>query len=178
MCERLFVEYLLLVADVFASRPTYQPIILMDCAPAHLGNKVLRAAQTHGFYVCFVPAGCTAQVQPLDVGCFSPLKAFLKREAREVLCRQACLTKVDWILAINKVATEFLRRRRWAPLFHQCGITGDRTGLKGALSIMAAKYAEVEPAPGAPSPEVIAHLLPRNRAVPYKDLGPATVKVC
>ena len=172
MCERLLVKYLALVADVFDSRPACQPIVLLDCAPAHLGEAVLRVAQERGLYICFVPAGCTAQVQPVDVGCFSPLKAFLKREARDVLARKASFTKPDWLLAINKAATEFLRGRRWAPVFHQCGVIGDRTGLKGFLSTMAAKYKEVEPAPVMPSPSIISALLPRNRSISYKDLLP------
>ena len=78
--------------------------------------------------------GCTGHVQPLDVGCFSPLKAFLGREARDVLARKASFTKLDWLLTVNKAATEFLRGKRWAPIFHQCGVIGDRTGLKGFLS--------------------------------------------
>ena len=40
MCERLLVKYLALVADVFDSRPACQPIVLLDCAPAHLGEAV------------------------------------------------------------------------------------------------------------------------------------------
>lgn len=93
-------------------------------------------------------------------------------EARDVLARKASFTKPDWLLAINKAATEFLRGRRWAPVFHQCGVIGDRTGLKGFLSTMAAKYKEVEPAPVMPSPSIISALLPRNRSISYKDLLP------
>lgn len=172
MCERLFVKYLSLVADLFDSFAECQPILLLDCAPAHLGESVLRMARERALYLCFVPAGCTAQVQPLDVGCFSPLKAFLRREAREALASKASFTKLDWLLAINRAATKFLRGRQWAPVFHQCGVIGDRAGLKGFLSSMAAKYTEVEPAPVRPSPEIISELLPRNRTVSYKDLLP------
>ena len=40
-------------------------------------------------YVCFVPAGCTAHLQPLDVGCFGPLKAFdVKRLAQTGVLQQ------------------------------------------------------------------------------------------
>ena len=104
--------------------------------------------------------------------CFSPLKAFLRREARDVLARKASFTKLDWLLTINKAATEFLRGKRWAPVFHQCGVIGEGRGLKGFLSTMAAKYKEVEPAPVIPSPAIISALLPRNRSISYKDLFP------
>ena len=76
-------------------------------------------------------------------------------------------------MAINKAATKFLSGRQWAPLFRQCGVVGDRAGLKGFLGTMAAKYAEVEPAAVAPSAAVIAQLLPRNRKVCFScDLFP------
>lgn len=174
ICEATLVKYLSLLADAFnAALPNCQPIIVMDCAPAHLGESVLRLARDRGLYLCYVPAGCTAQIQPLDVAGFFPLKAFLRRQAREALCGKGSFSKMDWFLAINKAATKFLSSRRWSPAFEQCGIIGNREGLRGFLSTMAAKYSEVEPALVAPSPEVIASLLPRNRAVSYDRLLPA-----
>ena len=140
ICEETFVNYLNLVADALEPFPSIQPIILMDCASAHLGERVLDLALDRQLYVCFVPAGCTAHLQPLDVGCFGPLKAFLRRQARDALRRQGSFSKLDWLLAINKAAAEFLPGRRWAHLFHQCGVTGTRQGLKGFLASMAASF--------------------------------------
>ena len=131
--ERIMARYLSLVADVLDGFPQLLPIIILDCAPAHLCESVLQVAKERGLRLCFVPGGCTAHIQPLDVGCFSPLKAFLRREAREVLSRHGQFTKLDWAVAINKAATKFLSGRQWAPLFRQCGVVGDRAGLKGFL---------------------------------------------
>ena len=172
ICEETFVNYLNLVADALEPFPSIQPIILMDCASAHLAERVLDLALDRQLYVCFVPAGCAAHLQPLDVGCFGPLKAFLRRQARDALRRQGSFSKLDWLLAINNGAAEFLPGRRWAHLFHQCGVTGTRQGKKGFLASVAAKYSEVQPAPVAPSREVIAGLFPRNRSVCYDKLFP------
>ena len=57
---------------MFAVIVRHAGLVLLDCAPTHLGEAVLRVAQERGLYICFVPAGCTAEV-----------KAFLKR-ARDV----------------------------------------------------------------------------------------------
>ena len=170
--QDVLVKYLSLVADTLDGFPECQPTLLMDCAPAHLGEGVLQIARDRGLFLCFVPAGCTAHVQPLDVGCFSPMKALLRREAREALSAKSVRTKLDWALAINKAATQFLCSRRWVHVFQRCGVIGDRAGLRGPLASVAAKYLEVAPAAVAPSPDVIASLLPRNRAVCYHDLLP------
>ena len=170
--QDVLVKYLSLVADTLDGFPECQPILIMDCAPAHLGEGVLQIARDRGLFLCFVPAGCTAHVQPLDVGCFSPMKALLRREAREALSAKSVCTKLDWALAINKAATQFLCSRRWVHVFQRCGVIGDRAGLRGPLASVAAKYLEVAPAAVAPSPDVIASLLPRNRAVCYHDLLP------
>ena len=172
MTHAVLLRYLSLLTEVLHGLPQYRPVLIMDCAPAHMSAEILAFARDNGLRLCFVPGGCTGHVQPLDVMCFSPLKAFLRREARDVLARKASFTKLDWLLTINKAATEFLRGKRWAPVFHQCGVIGDRRGLKGFLSTMAAKYKEVEPAPVIPSPAIISALLPRNRSISYKDLFP------
>ena len=85
---------------------------------------------------------------------------------------KSVFAKLDWALAINKAATQFLCSRRWVHVFQRCGVIGDRAGLRGPLASVAAKYLEVAPAAVAPSPDVIASLLPRNRAVCYHDLLP------
>ena len=172
MSQAVLIQYLSLLVDVLDGLPHLQGILVMDCAPAHMGQAVLEFAKDHGLKVCFVPAGCTGYLQPLDVGCFSPLKAFLRREARDVLSTKGSCPKLDWALAINKAAAQFLRSRRWEHVFCQCGILGHRSNLTGFMQEMAGKYAEVEPAAVAPSPHVIAGLVPRNRHVLYHLLFP------
>ena len=51
-----------------------QGIVVLDCAPAHIGEQVFQVAKDRDLYLCYVP----------DVGFFSPLSAFLCREARAV----------------------------------------------------------------------------------------------
>ena len=172
MTHPVLLRYLSLLTEVLHGLPQYQPVLIMDCAPAHMSGEIFAFARDNGLKLCFVPGGCTGHVQPLDVACFGPLKAFLRREARGLLSEKSFCSKLDWALAIKKAATHFLRSRRWCHVFQQCGILGDRSALKGFLESMAVKYAEVEPAPVAPSPDVIAKLLPSNRRVSYHALFP------
>lgn len=173
MTSALLVKYLNLVADVMDSHLHVQGIVVLDCAPAHLGVEVVEVAKARGLYLCFVPAGCTAHLQPLDVGCFGPCKAFLRRRAREVQMQTGSFTKQDWVAGLNHAATAFLSGRRWKGVFERCGILGNRMNLKGVLGSMALKYYEVEPALAAPSKQVVNGLLPANRRLGHDDLMPA-----
>ena len=170
MTSGMLVKYLHLVADVMDGYPEWQGIVVLDCAPAHVSVEAVEVANTRSLYLCFVPAGCTGHLQPLDLGCFSPCKAFLRRHARKVLSRTGEFTKLDWMLGINKTATELLNGRHWRRVFERCGILGERSNLKGFLGDMAVKYTEVEPALVAPTPKIIDALLPRNRRLPYAAL--------
>ena len=69
--QAVLCRYLHLVANVLAQ----QSIVVPDCAPAHIGKQILQVAKDCDLYLCYVPAGCTPYVQPVDVGCFSPSKA-------------------------------------------------------------------------------------------------------
>ncbi|MEM1007782.1 MAG: hypothetical protein AAGJ35_02140 [Myxococcota bacterium] len=172
MTGALLVKYLNLVADVMDGHLHLQGIVVLDCAPAHLCVEVLQAAKMRGLYLCFVPAGCTAHLQPLDVGCFGPCKAFLRRHASAVRSQTGAFTKEDWANGLHGAATTFLSSRRWKAVFERCGILGDRLQLQGLLGAVALKYDEVEPGLVAPTQQVLDGLFPANRKLAQADLMP------
>jgi hypothetical protein len=49
--------------------------LVWDVFAAHRDAKVVEEAKTLDIFLVFVPAGQTDEHQPLDVGCFAPLKA-------------------------------------------------------------------------------------------------------
>lgn len=51
-----------------------QAVLMMDVYSGHYTPRVLKALQTHNLIPLWVPAGATAQRQPLDVGVMGPLK--------------------------------------------------------------------------------------------------------
>ncbi len=73
-------------------------ILLMDCAPAHLGKEVLAPANGRELQICYMPANCTHFLQPLDVGCFAPTKIYLRNSVRDVLSKKGACSK-----SVNKV---------------------------------------------------------------------------
>ena len=117
MTHPVLLRYLSLLTEVLHGLPQYQPVLIMDCAPAHMSGEILAFARD---IALLLPGGCTGHIQPLDVGCFGPLKAFLRREARGLLPEKSFCPKLDWALAIKKAATHFLRSRRWCHVFQQC----------------------------------------------------------
>ena len=43
--------------------PSYRPILMLDCASAHLPKEVMRAARRQGLQLLFVPSSATGLVQ-------------------------------------------------------------------------------------------------------------------
>ena len=48
-----FVEYLKMLRDALSLWPDIQPILVMDCAPAHLADSVIQAANNQGLLQLF-----------------------------------------------------------------------------------------------------------------------------
>ena len=54
-----FVKSLKMLRDALSLWPDIQPILVMDCAPAHLAESVVQAASNQGLFTAVCPAGLT-----------------------------------------------------------------------------------------------------------------------
>ena len=69
-----------------AHAPSARPLILLlDGHSSHFKSIVLRLAAENGVIIFCLPSNTTHLTQPLDKGCFGPLKAYWKEECQEYL---------------------------------------------------------------------------------------------
>ena len=57
--------------------------LILDLYPVHWTNETKEMAAGCNIELMFIPAGCTDQLQPLDVRCFGALKATARRVFRQ-----------------------------------------------------------------------------------------------
>ena len=106
-------------------------LLLMDCCPSHMTPRVLQSAAAFGFWVHFLPASMTADMQPLDVYAFAILKAEFRKNLEELeLQLPAAGPAYDQIVqVIFKSAITALLERPWNRAFAGCGFDGQQQRL-------------------------------------------------
>ena len=77
-----FVEYLKMLRDALSLWPDIQPILVMDCAPAHLADSVIQAANNQGLFTAVCPAGLTPLLQPARCILFPGVQTLFGRESQ------------------------------------------------------------------------------------------------
>jgi hypothetical protein len=90
----LMQRMLQVIGDALSHRADIQPVLILDVAPSHITNAVMRKAQALGIWLVYVPAQITHLVQPLDTHAFANFKAWLRRHMRtcgDDLLRELCL---------------------------------------------------------------------------------------
>jgi hypothetical protein len=147
---------------------SFQPILIMDCAPCHLHASTVSRAAALGIWVVYVPARLTWLLQPLDVSTFSAYKAFLRKMYSESMQESGQVKKEDWFKMLFAVSTKFLCGRRWTGAFLTTGCMGDRTKLSKDLRSVGIESRAAGILMRTPSENAVQSLLPRNKvACPY-----------
>jgi hypothetical protein len=164
----LMVKILSELAVAMAAWPELQIILVLDVAPIHFTDAVLKAADVLNIWLCYVPAKCTWLLQPLDTHVFSPYKAYLKRAYRDA---KDCCGKVApaaWANTLVLVATKFMCGRSWLKAFEKTGIIGNRLRLtRDVTAVVGAENLSVREHVHVPSIATLAKIFPRGRKVPY-----------
>ena len=149
----------------------YQPVLLLDVAPCHIGQDVMECARELDICLAYVPARCTWLLQPLDVAAFYAFKEWLKQEFQSM--RQAGsghVSKLQWMQLLLRGHQEFWSQRTWKHAFRLTGCTGE------ALHHLSKRlqHFKLDPAtvPSAMLSEAESKLIwPRNRGMSYaRDL--------
>ncbi|CAJ1384733.1 unnamed protein product [Effrenium voratum] len=103
-----------------------QPVLLLDCAPAHLPLPVMQAASDCGIQLLFIPSSCTHIAQPLDIRAFAGFKMYLKKVHRELRAASAegLISPLAWIWHLTQAPRQFFAAKKWKPSFEAVGAGG------------------------------------------------------
>ena len=141
-------------------------VLILDACPVHMHRRVWSASKRLGICLCFVPAGLTWFVQPLDVIVIRRFKAFLRREYQEVQLQQtACDVSVITVLRIIvRAIREVLQGNCWDKAFSQCGYDVDERHIKHGIRALMnkARDSSLSTPMGMPSEQDLTRIFPRR----------------
>ena len=148
----------LVARAVRSERPECVPVLIMDCCPVHLVEKVLADASRAGVYLIFVPAKMTWVLQPLDTHVFAVLKARIRAATFEAKAasRSSRLPYLARVRVHSAAIRQVLVERSWSDCLVRAGLTGDVEQIRPALATLLAGQS-LEPT--APSAADLADLL-------------------
>ena len=149
--------------------PEYKPLLLLDCAGAHLPKAVMRAARGCGIQLVYIPSCTTGLIQPLDCFSFSSFKMFLRhryQKQREVEF-DGQPQPLSWMWHLSQAPKLFFASRKWAPAFKGVGVA-DSAHLHSHLSeFMQRPDASSFPMPVKPTSAAFEIIWPRRRKMSY-----------
>ena len=165
-CEATMVKYLEHLASVLQDFGGQQPILVCDCAPMHVTDKVVRAATRLNIWFVLVPPATTFMLQPADVGVIRHVKADLRRrqEASKQSFSHGNVPTEEWVRCLLTVQ-HVMRTRSWQSVFERCGILGSRLRLPLLLQdLRSCAFSEGDGAVQFPTPEAMANFYPKSIA--------------
>ncbi|CAJ1442230.1 unnamed protein product [Effrenium voratum] len=147
-----------------------QPVLLLDCAPAHLPLPVMQAASDCGIQLLFIPSSCTHIAQPLDIRAFAGFKMYLKKVHRELRAASAegLISPLAWIWHLTQAPRQFFAAKKWKPSFEAVGAGGptDLSRLHKDLKQLMGNPTSL-PAGSKPTPADLACIWPKRRRMAY-----------
>ena len=159
-----FVDYLKMLRDALSLWPDIQPILVMDCAPAHLADSVIQAANNQGLFTAVCPAGLTPLLQPLDVYCFQGYKHYLAEKARYA----ADLSMSSRMQMLFGACATYLTRRSWKSAFGRLQLTDEQMPVsRGLQDVFPAGLPTLEPQ--MPTHEDLEDLFPTRRKLNHSE---------
>ena len=158
-----YLEQLDVGLQEFAGR---QPILVCDCAPMHVTEKVFRTVARLHIWLVLVPPACTFVLQPADVGVIQHVKADLRQrqEDSKAAFAEARVPTQNWVRSLLTVK-RFLSKRSWKSVFKRCGILGDRAELPAALQdLRHAVFCETDGVARFPTSKTMGKFYPKSIA--------------
>lgn len=167
---RKMSQILQLIFDsVSVVKPNAQIVLILDMAPCHLDDDVLTEASKLGVWLCFVPAGLTHLLQPLDVSCLFSYKQVLQGTLLSHEDSSGDVSVGQWCACLERLCKQFWRGRIWRSAFERTGLIVTSDGMSSELKdLRLARTAH--DAKVAPTVDAIQSVWPRNRECPYLRL--------
>lgn len=101
-------------------------VLILDCAASHLEASVLSLAQELQIRLCFIPAGLTWALQPLDVYVFRLLKEALRTAYQHCVLEEGemgDMSTLSLVKIIIRASHAVVSSRNWEHAFRKVGIT-------------------------------------------------------
>ena len=76
--NKVIVPYVVETQKRLQTEDDHPILVIFDMFTAHCCNSVLAKLQSNNIHQVFVPAGCTGELQPLDVGVNQDFKELMK----------------------------------------------------------------------------------------------------
>lgn len=156
-----------IVSDVLPD--DVQPVLILDVAPCHIAETVMKKARALGIWLVYVPAQITFLLQPLDTHAFASFKAWLRQQyaALQSKAEGGLVCRLRWLQVLQTAKREFFDARTWAHSFQDTGARRPIVRFTQALQ----KYAEPQDArdaSGRPVSEQGMQIIwPRRRRMLY-----------
>ena len=157
------------INDAASHKKDVQVCLIMDVAPCHIHESVMRKARSLGIMLVFVPAQITFLLQPLDTHAFASFKRWLRAQftALQSTSPQGVVDNLQWLQVLQNAKAEFFDTKAWATGFSHTGARRPCIRITKALQ----KYVELEQVRTAPAQEPTEDMLtsvwPRRRKMLY-----------
>lgn len=152
--------------------PAFQPLLLFDAAPQHLGPAVWRACSAVRIWPILVPAKLTWLLQVLDTHVFAAYKVFLQKAYQETrVCTDNGHVGVAELLASVQAAIKtIIEARHWTGAFDQNGFSAGQASVSNRVLQELNVVAPVHLPSTRPSLGQLRDCFPRHRAIPEASL--------
>lgn len=150
---------------VHARRPGAEIVVVMDCAPVHVGRAVLAHMARLNLHLLLIPSGTTWLLQPLDSHVFATFKQQLhNRQQRErAAAADGVLPRAAWIGIVRDTVRQVLCEKTWENAFAGNGLLASLDTLR--VRIRQVLPDDVHIGPEAPSNEDLVLLTGQEGAV-------------
>lgn len=157
---------------LWPERGRYQPILLVDACPAHMGRRFLRALARWGIWVVFLPARLTWLLQPADTHCFASFKRALRTWYHEALVanNSGTVGVKEVLLHVNRAIRIIMQGTRWSSAFQGNGFGSHQRGVRARILEHLKWTALQDIGSELPVLRQFESIFPRNRDMPLADI--------
>jgi len=165
----LMQRILRVISDAVSHRADLQPVLILDVAPCHIHEAVMRKAKSLGIWLVYVPAQVTSLVQPLDTHAFASFKAWLRQEYMKLRGKSVdgLVDRLPWLRVLQRARASFFNQRIWTDSFRDTGARVPVSRLTRALQRFCepamARTARAE----QPDVNTLSLVWPRNRKMVF-----------
>lgn len=151
---------------------TYQAVLLLDTARAHLSHHVFSACHAVRLWPVVVPPKTTWLLQPLDACVFASYKRVLRAEymAARAGTGDGVLTIGRFLPCVYKAISGVLESNDWANAFQHCGFTLRQEGVSDRVLEHIGVSTKPDVECGRPGVEEVQLCFPRRTSIATSTL--------
>ena len=157
------------IAEALKAFPSKKAIVLLDCAPAHLPQRVMQAARKRKLQLAYIPAQTTDFLQPLDLCAFSGFKQFLRVKYQEQRshAEHGLIDPLAWIWQLMQCPRDYFAARSWRNSFLAVGCNAPKVQNVHKELQRLMDFPLTFPGSEKPTAKELACVWPERRRMPY-----------